>query len=233
MITVYYTQISHFEAEEIFHKYLERVDEERKSKVMRMQGPEGRLRSLAAGSLLQFGICRKLGIEPFRAAPFSFKQMEGGKPIWPGKEEIHFNLSHSGDYACCAVADQPVGVDIQVCDGLRSALAKRFFTEKDNQRLRECSGQEQENLFYRLWSIKESYIKLTGKGMSQGLSSFEICWDQEKKYADKEETGGEGRIIAEEKTMACFKEEHGIEGYGACLCMFEKEPVCWQEICLK
>ena len=39
---------------------------------------------------------------------------EGGKPFFPGHEDLHFNLSHSGELALCALDGAPVGADIQV-----------------------------------------------------------------------------------------------------------------------
>src|SRR5688572_22315652 len=36
-----------------------------------------------------------------------------GKPFIRGARELHFNLSHSGDAALCAVSRREVGIDVQ------------------------------------------------------------------------------------------------------------------------
>lgn len=69
-----------------------------------------------------------------------------------------------------------------------------------------------------MWSIKESYIKLTGKGIGQGLASFEISWQEKCLY----ERG---------KPAAFFEENRDLSGYSFCV-SFEKmdEEIRWREI---
>ena len=37
---------------------------------------------------------------------------EGGKPFFPGRPDLHFNVSHSGGLALCGVGSASLGVDI-------------------------------------------------------------------------------------------------------------------------
>ena len=47
-----------------------------------------------------------------KEAPNVFKD-KNGKPYFDSKPDIHFSISHSGDYAMCAFSDNPIGADIQ------------------------------------------------------------------------------------------------------------------------
>lgn len=116
---------------------------------------------------------------------------EAGKPALLGAEGFYFNVSHSGEYAVCAAAEQEVGTDIQLAGAFKAGIAERFFAGKEKKRLEECSGEEERRLlFYRLWSAKEAYVKYTGRGLGGGLESF--CAEPENGII----TGASGRAEA-------------------------------------
>ena len=88
--------------------------------------------------------------------PARIEKTSAGKPYFADKQGLFLSLSHSGEYAVCAVSDVPVGVDIQKClDGKRNIL-KRIM----------CPGEEGADLF-RLWTAKEACVKCTGAGLSK------------------------------------------------------------------
>lgn len=220
MINVYYMKVSPLIKEDTFWSQLNIVGEERRKKIMRMTNDGDRLRSLGAGILLHYALCRKLELSPDYKKPFAVSQEAGGKPFLPEFPDIHFNLSHSGDYVCCAIGNEPVGADLQKYTSVKERLAKRFFTEKDNQMLAACGEEQREKLFFRMWSIKEGYIKFTGKGMSQGLDSFEIDWER-KAVKQKEKT----------EPAAFYEELSSLPGYSFCVCFGDSgQEVVWQEV---
>ena len=53
-----------------------------------------------------------------------------GKP-YIVDSDIHFNISHSGDYVMCCCSKAPVGCDIQQIKALNIKVARRFFTENE------------------------------------------------------------------------------------------------------
>ena len=99
---------------------------------------------------------------------------EKGKPYLKDYP-FYFNLSHSGEYVICAVSDREVGADIQRCSmekGERlERIARRFFSPEETAALVRCREQaERAALFYRLWTRKEAYGKLTGSGIGAALN---------------------------------------------------------------
>lgn len=91
---------------------------------------------------------------------------EKGKPYLKNYP-YYFNISHSGEYVFCVLSENEVGADIQQRKPLSdNRIAERFFTEEEIEGLEKCAfSKEREQLFYRLWTRKESLGKLTGEGI--------------------------------------------------------------------
>ncbi len=96
---------------------------------------------------------------------------EHGKPYLAGFLDVHFSITHSGGFWACAVGPDEVGLDIQEeMDNDTQAIAKRFFHPSEISWL-ETNGWED---FFRIWTMKESFIKFTGKGLMEGLDHFSV-----------------------------------------------------------
>ncbi|MBQ8598008.1 MAG: 4'-phosphopantetheinyl transferase superfamily protein [Lachnospiraceae bacterium] len=244
MITVYYGRAEKLIAKIGFEKCLNNLEERRKEKVLRTGDQISQVRSLATGELLHLAASRYLGVFSNRTEMvFETEVQPGGKPYLKEYPQIHFNLSHSGDYVCCAIGDVPVGVDIQKHVSVKAGLAKRFFTEAENRMLDGLDAQEREMLFFRMWSIKESYIKFTGQGMKQGIDTFEIDWNSGSIFHKEDvrlscEIPGEGALKTQESegvipdyVQAYFEEFGGIDGYSLSVCRESLETkIVWCNI---
>ncbi len=104
-----------------------------------------------------------------------FLTTDYGKPYLLGHNQIHFNRSHAGEKIVCAVSDQPIGIDIEKISPLDvSELSKNCYTQEECHYLSQLSEQMMVRGFFELWTAKESYIKLVGKGLSIPLDSFTI-----------------------------------------------------------
>ena len=118
-----------------------------------------------------------------------------GKPYLPGHPQICFNISHSGEYAACAFASIPIGMDLQ--QHRRAAwerMAERDFSAEDQKRL--AAAENAETLFFRIWTEEES----SGRAGSLGTEKKEgFCthFSPEKGY--------EGAVWAAEPVKICMK----------------------------
>ena len=126
---------------------------------------------------------------------------EHGKPYLPEHPQICFNISHSGEYAACAFASIPIGLDLQ--QHRRAAwehMAERYFSAEDQKRL--AAAEDPETLFFRIWTEEESYGKWRGTGLSCSLG-------MEKKegfcthFSPAE--GYEGAVWTAEPVKVCLK----------------------------
>lgn len=123
-------------------------------------------------------------VEISRSTELSMKQLEFsanayGKPFLIGDPHIHFNISHTGCYVACAVADVPVGIDIELIKPIEQKIAERFFTPDEAAYI---MVDNHERCFYEVWTKKESRIKWEGKGLHKSLTSFSVFesneWEQ-------------------------------------------------------
>jgi len=95
-----------------------------------------------------------------------------GKPqIDPalGRPRLHFSLSHTRGLVACAVSlDHEVGLDVEASDRAGDGLdiAGRFFAPAELALLREAAPDDRPEVFVRIWTLKEAYLKATGQGLS-------------------------------------------------------------------
>lgn len=89
---------------------------------------------------------------------------EHGKPYFSEREDIFFNISHSGDYVAAAVWDTPIGIDIQIVRPVKEGLIRKLCNDTEKSFIEK--SEDKDKAFVTLWALKESYIKAIGKGMS-------------------------------------------------------------------
>jgi 4'-phosphopantetheinyl transferase len=183
MIEVYYANALETAWEECRTELLARLPEARRIEVQRYRNREDVLRGIAAGILLEYGLNRhgltlNCGEKPFRQTELLYNAQ--GKPFLPEYENVYFNLSHAGAYAVAAVAEIPVGVDVEEIGRANEKIAERFFKTEEQESLRFYRHQGDEawqKRFAFLWTRKESYIKAVGEGMRIPLDSFSVLED--------------------------------------------------------
>ena len=96
----------------------------------------------------------------------------GGYPKTTG---MHYNISHSGDWVVMALSDKAVGIDVERVRSPQYRIAERFFSPTELAALNRLEGDEKARYFFDLWTLKESYLKLLGKGLTQSLGSFTVA----------------------------------------------------------
>ena len=134
---------------------------------------------------------------------------ENGKPYFEGCP-LNFSISHSGSVAVLAVSTKSVGVDVEKLKPARLNTAKRFFTPDEYALITACKTEaEQTEMFFRLWTLKESFIKATGRGLSLPLGDFNISFD-ENGAPQLEQNACDGRFT--------LSEPKAPQGYRIALC---------------
>lgn len=101
-------------------------------------------------------------------------------------ENTHFSLSHSKGYICFALANTPVGIDLEKLNAKRCflKLAKAVMDDEEM----EFFVQNSENLannFYRSWCVKEAYYKMLSKQQQSGLTLREVSVPELRKKTEK------------------------------------------------
>ena len=125
---------------------------QRREKILRLKEERKRLQSLAAG-LLSRHLLNRAGI-----SDSLLLYEDNGRPFIQNHPEWHISLSHSGEFAVCALSLSPVAVDIQRHDGVQERILSTGYTEAEQQFCNEAQNREQ--AFYDIWCRKECRAKL-------------------------------------------------------------------------
>ncbi len=97
-----------------------------------------------------------------------------GKPMFKASGFGYFNLSHSGRWLVCAVDKQMVGIDVEQCRTDIDFEIMNFFSHAEKNYINDGGRKNKLTRFYRIWTLKESYLKALGTGLSQPLDSFTV-----------------------------------------------------------
>lgn len=105
-----------------------------------------------------------------------------GKPYSIDDPKLNFNVSNSGQFVAIAFSyDGEVGIDIEQIRPLPDLdeLINTNFSAKEIYFINSKPG-ERLNRFFRLWTIKESYLKAIGEGMRLTPDSLEFSMDGDR-----------------------------------------------------
>ena len=100
-----------------------------------------------------------------------------GKPSLTEHPRIHYNLSHAKGIAACIVTDRECGIDCEQVRKCSKGVMRRAFTEKERALVEGLPVEEQDLMFTRLWTLKESYVKAIGIGVSYPMDTVEFSFD--------------------------------------------------------
>ncbi len=155
--------------ESTLQQVLGQLDDARRARVQRLRIPQKQAQCAAAGILLR----HLFGTETIACE-------KNGKPFLKNRPDIHFNLSHTGNWVFCAVSHVRIGIDAQMLTTYNKKLAERWFTSQEQQWIDE----DPDVRFTRLWTQKEAYAKMTGVGMAQTVTNTVLAHHVIKEYAD-------------------------------------------------
>lgn len=97
-----------------------------------------------------------------------------------------FSLSHSFGKSFCALGNAEVGCDVEKIRKIDLSVAKRFFYRDESDRVFSFSGEERITEFFKIWTLKESFMKAVSKGFSLLPSSFSVLGESGKIVSEKD-----------------------------------------------
>ncbi|MEF2966371.1 4'-phosphopantetheinyl transferase superfamily protein [Paenibacillus sp. M1] len=171
MLKVYGVQLTQEPAPALLEALLSALPAHKQARIKRFLRPADALRSLTADILSRYILCQYLGIHN---GEISFTENSYGKPALHGTEGLHFNHSHSGRWVVSVIADTHCGIDVEEIREADLAIAEHFFAVQEIADLLAAPEERRRDCFFDLWTLKESYVKAAGRGLSLPLSSFAI-----------------------------------------------------------
>lgn len=157
--------------ETLYHRFMKFVGKKKEERILKFRRREDAERTLIGDVFIRTIICDRFHLENRK---LTFEYNDFGKPFITNVPDFHYNLSHSGKWVVCAVDYYPLGIDVERIKPIDFSIAERFFSQTEYMDLMEKKEEERLGYFYDLWTLKESYIKARGKGLSLPLSSFSI-----------------------------------------------------------
>lgn len=178
-IHFFYTKLDEIQSNHILELYRSVISDGEKIKVDRYIFEKDQHNSLVTRALLRFLLSIYTNKVP---EYFEFVENDFGKPeLKPGCIDIpvRFNISHSGGVTACAlVINNDIGLDVEDCQRkIDLGIADRFFSKSEADYLNNCREAEKQSVFLDLWTLKESYIKARGMGLSIALDKFSFTMD--------------------------------------------------------
>ena len=183
-----------------------RLSADRRERVKRLVSKEDARRSLLSELMIRRIICESVGISDQEIA-FGFSRY--GKPFLENNSHFHFNISHSGRWVTCVTDSAPAGIDIELVRPVRHDIARRFFSSAEYRYLLKKNKAKRSQYFFELWTLKESFVKMTGEGLSRPLGSFSVNID------------GKGAVRPEGENIpeAIYFKRYSIDNdYKMCVC---------------
>lgn len=203
MIKLYLADISALGDPQSDNSKISLLPQERQIKILKHKLADDRRRSLGAGMIIN-KILYENNIDIN-----SIYYGSNGKPY---VDKIFFNAAHSGNFAFGVSSDKEIGCDVEIIKKPRLDVAKRFFTENEYNYI--IHSENTSNAFYKLWTIKESYIKQSGKGLRTPLNSFEI------NISDNDISITENNIAKD-----CFVTQFEFDNHSFAICSMEEPPL--------
>jgi 4'-phosphopantetheinyl transferase len=142
------------------------------AKAERFHFQKDRHQHIITRALVRTTLSRYASIDPI---DWRFSENEYGRPEILGDSPLRFNLSHTdGLIACVVVVKLDIGVDVENIRRKSGGInvAKRFFSPKEMQDLDAVPESQRQERFFDYWTLKESYIKARGMGLSLPLNQF-------------------------------------------------------------
>lgn len=133
-----------------------------KERAGRYKKEDDRKKSFICYNLLKNALENDYGISSFELL-FS----EKGKPYLKDRNDIFFSISHSKRCCVCVISDREIGVDAEEIKPFSQRLAEKVCSENELLKIENSPDKARE--FTKIWTMKESFIKMTGEGFSHGL----------------------------------------------------------------
>ncbi|MDP4182207.1 MAG: 4'-phosphopantetheinyl transferase superfamily protein [Bacillota bacterium] len=208
MLEIYAIKIDQGKHVSDFERLLGYVDSDKQVSIKRFRMIDDANRALFGNLLIRYLICKKIGI---RNEDIHFEKNEFGKPYLLNNVDFHFNISHSGGWIVCATDSMPVGIDVETIKTVDLKLAERFFSKIEFSFISSKKEADRLDHFIEIWTLKESYIKACGKGLSIPLDSFAIKIDSNNIL-----------IETENELKECFFKRYHIDnGYKMAVCSLQ------------
>ena len=173
--------------DELLAAYRALLTDDERAQEGRFHFDRDRRRYLVTRALVRTVLSRYVQVD---AAAWRFAANAYGRPEIAAPEShaarLSFNLSHTHSVILLGVArDRAIGVDVENIHERTAPIeiADRFFAPDEVAALAAVSPDRQQERFFDCWTLKESYIKARGIGLSLPLNKFSMRFGDDRAVA--------------------------------------------------
>lgn len=169
MTRTYYVKITERIEEDELRGLISRVSETRRVEALKKRRMEDRIQGIVSELFIKYVLQKTFGINLYELQIFRGKY---GKPF--ANVPIQFNISHSKNIILASFSDSSeIGIDIEEIKPISIPTLKSIFLQEEYEYVQNQEGQEQQlKMFYKFWTLKESYIKYLGTGLYRDMNTF-------------------------------------------------------------
>jgi len=201
---IYLSKIDMALSQETYDGLLQIISKENRERCLRFRRREDALRTLYGELIVRHVLCQQFSL---KNEAIAFSKSNKGKP-YVKDSPVHFNISHAGDFVVCAFSEQEVGIDIEQIRAIDDLdLTKRYFHKCEYEDLLVLNASRRLDYFFSLWTLKESYMKWLGDGMSIPLNSFFF-----------KITADDISMVDTNRDFSPFFKQYSVDGYSLSLC---------------
>ena len=107
---------------------------------------------------------------------------EHGKPYLKDFPHINYNISHTDGLVACGIGDRQLGIDVEKVRPFRNTILRKVFSDAEKCHMDEIPESERSQYFFRVWTLKESYLKASGLGITVPLTTISFEWKKEASF---------------------------------------------------
>lgn len=170
MAYIYIGDIEIFRDTDEYLTAISNLSKERRNKALSYKNDNDKLLSVMAGTLLEKAMDDFNCHYPLIRDGLGYLHSRGDNRKF-------FSLSHSGNLAVCVVSDKNIGIDIEASDRFDNArylntelgFVKKILSEPEKEYFKQNCNTD---TISRIWTRKESYSKILGKGIAMDLRTI-------------------------------------------------------------
>src|SRR6185437_5610920 len=174
-IDLWCTYISEIRDDSLWPRYDALLAVDERARQARFRFARDQRRYLVTRALVRTALSRYAAVRP---EAWAFAAGAHGRPAITGPfpaPALEFNISHSADLVMLGVTSgRTLGIDVESFEARDADIAglDRYFAPQESAALLSLAPAERRRRFFELWTLKESYIKARGMGLTIALDAF-------------------------------------------------------------
>lgn len=151
---------------ELYNTFFQKLSKNEQNRIKKKLSEDEKKRSILALILLEELLEEDI-------TKLTIKRSKNNKPYLKNKN-IYFNISHKKDYVTVIISNKKIGIDIEYIDKnkIKKSTLKFFSTEAEEKNINNSFNKEE--LYFTLFSLKESYIKMKDILFDKNIIEFKI-----------------------------------------------------------